>query len=128
MNRSSSRPVLRPGPSHPITVEPASGRIRVTFADRAVVDTDRALVLREASYPPVFYVPLDDVDTEVLEPSAHHTYCPYKGEATYYTLRSGDRIAGDAVWHYRAPYDAVAAIAGHVAFYPQHVTIEHLPA
>ena len=128
MSRSLFRPVLEPGPTHPITVEPAAGRVRVTFADRVVVDTDRALVLREASYPPVFYVPLDDVDTEVLEPSAHHTYCPYKGEATYYTLRAGDRIAGDAVWHYRAPYDAVAAIAGHVAFYPQHVTIEQLGA
>jgi uncharacterized protein (DUF427 family) len=123
-----SKPVLKPGPTHPITVEPASGRVRVTFADRVIVDTDRALVLREASYPAVFYVPLEDVDTEVLEPSAHQTYCPYKGDATYYTLRSGDRIAGDAVWHYRAPYDAVAPIAGHVAFYPQHVTIEQLAA
>ena len=128
MSRSLFRPVLEPGPKHPITVEPATGRVRVTFADRVVVETDRALVLREASYPPVFYVPLEDVDTEVLEPSAHHTYCPYKGEATYYTLRAGDRTAGDAVWHYRAPYDAVSAIAGHVAFYPQHVTIEQLGA
>lgn len=123
-----SKPVLTPGPSHPITVEPASGRVRVTFADRVVVDTDRALVLREAGYPPVFYVPLEDVQTEVLEPSTHRTYCPYKGDATYYTLHAGDRIAGDAVWHYREPFDAVAAIAGHVAFYPQHVTIEQTAA
>jgi uncharacterized protein (DUF427 family) len=123
-----SKPVLEPGPTHPITVEPAAGRVRVTFADRVVADTDRALVLREASYPPVLYLPLEDLDTEVLEPSAHHTYCPYKGDATYYTLRAGDRTVTDAIWHYREPYDAVGAIAGHVAFYPQHVTIEQLPA
>ena len=108
--RAGYRSVLRPGPDHPITIGAATGRVRVTFAGRVVVDTTRALVLREASYPPVFYLPLADVDTEVLEPSARRTYCPYKGEATYYTLRSGDRIAG------------------HLAFYPQHVTIEHLPA
>ena len=64
----------------------------------------------------------------VLEPSTHQTYCPYKGVATYFTLRHGDRIADDAVWRYESPYDAVAPIAGHVAFYPQHVSIEQFPA
>jgi uncharacterized protein (DUF427 family) len=122
----SDKPVLVPGPEHPITVEPAEGRVRVTYGDRVIVDTDRALVLTEASYPPVVYVPADDVDTHVLEPSAHRTYCPYKGDASYFTLRDGDRVAQDAVWRYAAPYDAVAQIAGHVAFYPQHVTIERL--
>jgi len=120
------RPVLVPGPAHPISVEPASGRVRITFADRVVVDTRRALALREAGYPTVYYVPLADVDTAVLEPSTRQTYCPYKGDATYFTLRAGNRIADDAVWRYAAPYDAVAAIADHVAFYPQHVTIERL--
>jgi uncharacterized protein (DUF427 family) len=123
-----SRPVLQPGPDHPITVTPAPGRVRVTFAGCLVVDTDRALEMREAHYPPVLYVPLEDVDAAVLEPSDHRTYCPYKGEAGYHTLRSGDRVAADAVWHYSTPYDAVADIAGHVAFYPQHVTIEQIPA
>lgn len=123
-----TKPVLAPDPRHPITVEPAPSRVRVTFAGRVVADTDRALVLREASYPPVFYLPLDEIDTEVLEPSTRHTYCPYKGEATYFTLRHGDRIADAAAWRYASPYDAVAAIAGHVAFYPQHVEIEQLTA
>lgn len=121
-----SKPVLTPGPRHPITIEPAAGRVRVTFADRVVADTGNALVLREASYPPVFYVPLADVDTAVLEPSTRRTYCPYKGDASYFTLRAGDRIADDAVWRYESPYDAVARIAGHVAFYPQHVSIEQV--
>lgn len=123
-----TKPVLVPGPRHPITVEPAPGRVRVSFGDRVVADTGRALVLQEADYPPVLYLPLDDVDTGVLEPSTLQTYCPYKGEATYFTLRDGDRIADDAVWRYETPYDAVAPIAGHVAFYPQHVRIEQLSA
>ena len=119
---------LIPGPDHPITVEPAPGRVRVRFDDRVIAETDDALLLREASYPPVLYLPLDEIDTEVLEPSTHQTYCPYKGVATYFTLRHGDRIADDAVWRYESPYDAVAPIAGHVAFYPQHVSIEQFPA
>jgi uncharacterized protein (DUF427 family) len=122
-----SKPVLIPGPRHPITVEPAPGHVRVSFGDRVIAETDRALVLREAAYPPVLYLPLADVDTAVLEPSTHRTYCPYKGDADYFTLRAGDRIADDAVWRYESPYDAVAPIAGHVAFYPQHVRIEQLP-
>lgn len=120
----SLKPRLVPGPTHPITIEPATDRVRISYGDRVIVDTDRALVLREAAYPAVVYVPLDEVDTEVLEPSTHRTYCPYKGDATYFTLRDGDRIAEDAVWRYERPYDAVAPIAGHVAFYPQHVTVE----
>ena len=122
----SDKPVLVPGLDHPITVEPAAGRVRVSFGNRVIADTDDALVLSEAGYPPVVYLPLDAVDPEVLTPSTHQTYCPYKGDASYYSLRDGDRIATDAVWCYLEPYDAVAPIAGHVAFYPQHVTIEHL--
>ena len=121
-----TKPALIPDPRHPITVGPAPGRVRVTFGDRVIADTDRALVLQEASYPPVLYLPLDEIDTEVLEPSTHQTYCPYKGEATYFTLRDGDRIADDAVWRYESPYDAVPEIAGHLAFYPDKVEItEH---
>jgi uncharacterized protein (DUF427 family) len=122
----TDKPVLVPDQSHPITVEPAPSRVRISYGDRLIADTDRALVLTEAAYPPVVYVPVDAVDTEVLEPSAHQTYCPYKGDASYFTLRDGDRVAEDAVWRYVTPYDAVAPIAGHVAFYPQHVRIEQV--
>ncbi|HET7682300.1 MAG TPA: DUF427 domain-containing protein [Marmoricola sp.] len=117
------KPRLEPGRLHPITVEPAEGRVTVRYGDRQIAATDRALVLREASYPPVYYVPLDEVDPAVLEPSTHTSYCPYKGDASYYSLHDGDRRAADAVWTYRTPYDAVAGIAGHVAFYPEHVEI-----
>lgn len=120
----TEKPVLTPGPDHPITVESAGGQVRVRYGDRQIVKTDRALVLTEASYPPVLYVPLDDVDAGVLEPSSGESYCPYKGEASYYTLRDGDRVAEDAVWTYVEPREAVREIAGHVAFYPPHVEIE----
>ena len=119
----SMKPRLRPGPDHPITIEPAGGRVRVTWEGHTAADTEGALVLREASYPPVYYVPLLDVNHAVLQPSSHQTYCPYKGDASYYSLSDGEHVAQDAVWFYAEPYDDVAEIAGFVAFYPQHVEI-----
>jgi uncharacterized protein (DUF427 family) len=112
-----TRPTLRPGPLHPITVEPAGAQVTVTVGDRVVARTDRALTLREASIPPVHYVPMADVDPAVLVASEHTSYCPYKGEATYYGLRVGDEVTPDVVWTYAEPHDAVAAIADHVAFW-----------
>lgn len=124
----SPKPVLTPGPDHPITVEPAGDRVRVRFGERQVVDTDRALVLTEATYPPVLYFPREDVDPAVLVPSEAGSYCPFKGEATYFSLRDGDRVAEDAVWCYDRPHAAVGEIAGHVAFYPEYVEIERVRA
>lgn len=98
--------------------------MRVRFAGRTVADTREALVLTEGSYPPVYYLPRRDVDAAVLEPSARTTRCPFKGEASYFSLRVGDRLSSDTVWCYETPLDAVSAIAGHVAFYPDRVDIE----
>lgn len=86
------------------------------------------MLLAEADYLPVVYMPLDDVDHAVLQPSSQETYCPYNGSAPYYSLRDGDRIAEDAIWSSPTPYGAVHQIAGHVAFHPQHVDIEHDPS
>jgi uncharacterized protein (DUF427 family) len=117
-----------PTPDHPITVAPATGRVRVRFAGRTVAETDRAQVLQEASYPKVYYVPREHADMTLLERSARSTHCPYKGDAAYYSLCAGDRHAPDAVWTYESPYPAVAAIKGHLAFYPDRVdAIEELP-
>ena len=88
-----------------------------------VAQTDRALALREANYPPVLYIPLDDVDQQRLSASNEHTYCPYKGEASYYDILPGDGDLAGAVWYYPDPYDAVEAIRGHVAFYSDRVSI-----
>ena len=109
---------------HPITIEPSPGRVVVRLGATVVADTGDALVLREASYRPVHYVPLADVDPSVLRPSEHSTYCPFKGHASYYSLEAEGRLVPDALWTYQEPYDAVAQIRGHVAFYPQNVTFD----
>ena len=124
----SERQVLLPTEEHPITVEPAAEHVRVRVGDRVIADTDTALVLREASYPPVYYIPRHDLDADVFTPSTHQTYCPYKGEAGYHGLVGADGATlADKVWFYDQPYPAVAEIAGHVAFYPDAVTFEAAP-
>ena len=95
----------------------------VTVAGRKIADTDRALALREADYPVVHYIPLDDVDRTLLERTDHSTYCPYKGDASYYSIPVGGVAADNAVWTYEQPSHAVAAIKDHVAFYPDRVEI-----
>ena len=118
-----------PGPDHTITVVTNPNRVRVRFAGRVVADTTRALSLAEASYPAVQYIPRADVDMDLLVRSAHHTYCPYKGDAAYYSIAADGRTAENAVWTYEQPYPAVASIAGHVAFYRHRVdAIEETPA
>ena len=120
---SSQREARIPGPDHPITIEPTAGRVVVRVGDQVIADSTRALTLQEASYPPAYYVPLDDIDPAVLVPSTTDTYCPYKGDASYYSVATpGDDIA-DAIWTYATPYDAVAAIAGHGAFYTNKVDV-----
>lgn len=114
----SHRPVLEPTAGHPITIEPTEGRVRVRVKGEVVADTRAALGLREATIPVVQYIPFDDVVQDVLTPSDTSTYCPFKGDASYFhvTTAAGETV-DDAVWTYREPYPAVAAIAGHVAFY-----------
>jgi uncharacterized protein (DUF427 family) len=118
-----ARTVLQPGPQHPITVAPAPGRVTVQVAGTPVADTSSALALQEANYPVVYYVPLADVRSEVVKPSDHTTYCPYKGDASYYSLATPNGEVADAAWYYAEPYPAVAEIAGHVAFYANKVDI-----
>jgi len=118
---SPAKPVKLPGPNHPITIERNTHRIVVTVAGRVVADTRDALTLREASYPPVHYIPRQDVDMALLERTDHATYCPYKGDAAYFGIPLGGARAANAVWSYEAPYAAVAAIKDHVAFYPDRV-------
>jgi uncharacterized protein (DUF427 family) len=117
-----------PGPDHPITIERNTHRIVIAVAGRVVADTRAALTLREASYAPVQYIPRKDVDTALLEPTDHATYCPYKGDCAYYSIPLGGERSVDAVWTYEAPNAAVAAIRDHVAFYPDRVdAIEERP-
>jgi uncharacterized protein (DUF427 family) len=112
-----------PGIDHPITIEPSPERVTVRAGGRVVASSAAALVLREAKLPAVFYIPLADVDQSVLARSDHHTYCPYKGDASYYNVVVDGRTIKDAIWTYEQPYAAVAEIEGHVAFYPSLVEI-----
>ena len=120
---SNNRPELVPGPDHPITITPNAGHIVVKVGDKVVADSRNALTLQESTYPAVPYIPLADVDQSLLRPTETTTYCPYKGDASYYTVDLPDNELTDAVWTYREPYPAVAEIAGHVAFYADKVEI-----
>jgi len=117
----SEKPRKIPGPDHPITVTPNPGRIVVTVAAKVVADSRNALTLREASYPAVQYIPRRDVDMAALQRTDHASYCPYKGDAAYYSIPAGGERTVNAVWTYERPYDAVAEIKDHVAFYPNRV-------
>jgi uncharacterized protein (DUF427 family) len=113
-----------PDADHPISIDASAIRVVARAGDAVIADTSAGLTLREAGYPPVHYIPLSDVVPGILRPSASHSYCPYKGDASYYdvVLPGGDELA-DAVWTYQAPYPAVDAIAGHVAFYTDRVQV-----
>ena len=116
-----TKTVKIPGPDHPITIEPNPARVTVTLAGKIIADTTAALILREAAYPAVHYIPLKDVDPTLIERTQHSSYCPYKGEASYYSIPVGGERSLNAIWTYEAPYAAVAAIKDHVAFYPDRV-------
>ena len=110
-----------PGPDHPITVEPNPKRVRVTFGGRVVADTRSALTLREAGYKPIQYIPRADIDMALFARTGHASYCPYKGDASYFSLTVDGRVAENVAWSYEEPYAAVGAIKGHLAFYPSRV-------
>ena len=117
----TGKPVRVPGPDHPISIEKTPARITITVGGRVVADTREALTLREASYPPVHYIPRKDVDMSLLERTRHATYCPYKGECSYYSIPGGGERSVNAVWTYESAYPAVAAINGYLAFYRDRV-------
>ncbi|MDR5783526.1 DUF427 domain-containing protein [Caballeronia sp. LZ065] len=110
-----------PGPDHPITIERSPSRVVIKAGGRVIADTTEALSLRESTYPEVLYVPRKDVDMTQLERTAHTTYCPYKGECSYYSITAGGQQSANAVWTYETPYEAVAAIKEHLAFYKDRV-------
>jgi uncharacterized protein (DUF427 family) len=119
----TTRTRLEPGPDHPITIAPTGRHVVVRAGEQVIAETDRALTLNEANYGPVQYVPLADVDAAVLRPTDHGTYCPFKGEASYYTVTTPGGELENVIWTYEEPYDAVSEIAGHVAFYTDRVEL-----
>jgi uncharacterized protein (DUF427 family) len=125
---TAAKPIKVPGPDHPIAIERSPARVIVSIAGWIVADTREALTLREAAYPAVQYIPRKDVDMALLERTDHTTYCPYKGDCSYYSIPLGGERSVNAVWSYEAPYAAVAPIKDYLAFYPNRVdAIEERP-
>lgn len=119
--QTTSRTTRIPGPDHPITISNNPRRVVVRAAGRVVADSRRALTLREAHYPPVHYIPREDVDMAQLQRTDHATWCPYKGDCAYYSIVAGGPGAVNAAWTYEQPLAAVARIGSHLAFYPSRV-------
>jgi len=117
----SSRQAKSPGPDHPISITPSGTRVRVIWKGRVVAESDRALDLHEAAYPVVRYIPRADVKMDLLEKTAHSTFCPYKGDASYYALVDGGERTENAIWSYEQPFEAMAPIEGYIAFYGSKV-------
>jgi uncharacterized protein (DUF427 family) len=115
--------IKTPGPDHPITITPSGDHVVVRSGEATIADSHSTLVLCEANYPPVRYIPLADVDRSQLAASELTTYCPYKGEASYYSITPDAERGTDAAWFYDDPYPAVAEIKDHVAFYPDRVEL-----
>ncbi|MBV9244821.1 MAG: DUF427 domain-containing protein [Methylobacteriaceae bacterium] len=110
-----------PGPDHPITVTPAQKRVRVLWQGTVIADSRDALDLKEASYPVVKYIPRTDVDMSLLHRTARHTHCPYKGDASYFSIQVDGATSADAIWSYEHPFPAVAMIKDPLAFYPDKI-------
>jgi uncharacterized protein (DUF427 family) len=118
-----------PGPDHPITITPNPRRVRVIAGGKVIADTTSALALKEATYAVVNYIPRADADMSLLTPTARSTHCPYKGDASYFTIEAGGKTIENAVWSYETPFPAMNGITSYLAFYPHKVDrIEELPA
>ena len=124
-----SRPVLEPTAEHPITIEPTQGRVVVRVGDTVVASSGSALTLQESTYPAVQYIPMADVDQSLLRRTDTASYCPFKGDASYYSVQTPDGgTVADVIWTYEQPHAAVSEIKDHVAFYPDRATVTVEPA
>ncbi len=115
-----------PGPDHPISITPNPKRVRVSAGGVTIADTTHALTLKEASYPAVQYIPRGDAEIALLARTERSTHCPYKGDASYFSINAGGKTLENVVWTYETPFPAMTDIAGHLAFYPDKVTIEEV--
>jgi uncharacterized protein (DUF427 family) len=118
---SKGKEIRIPGPDHPIAISPADGKMRVTVAGRIVAESTRAILLEEKGHPPVYYLPRSDADMSLLVRTKHYTFCPNKGDCTYYSIPIGGTKSEYAVWTYQEPYEAAASIKEYLGFDPSRV-------
>lgn len=121
MPQANPAPGYRQHPDHTVIITPHSGHVRVAFNGRTIAESDNTLAVRESRYPAVLYFPRADVAMDLLQPTAHQTHCPFKGDARYWSVTVDGKTAENAVWGYDTPFDEAAALAGHVAFYPDRI-------
>jgi len=119
----NSGPGYKQNPEHRIALTREAKRVRVLAAGQTIAESSDAIILREATYPLVYYFPRRDVRMDALVRTDHHTYCPYKGEASYFSISAGGRTIENAVWSYEHPYDEVVEIREFLAFYPRKVDL-----
>lgn len=113
-------------PDYRVDLEPNPRPVRVMLAGEPIAESARALRVVETKHDPVIYVPREDVRLELLEKTAHETFCPFKGEALYWTVSAGGRVEENAVWSYESPFEQVAGLKDYMAFYTDRLTLEEL--
>ena len=116
-------PARIPDTSHPIRIEPVTSRVVVSIDGHLVAATQAALALHEATYPVVYYIPRRDVDMTFLQRNDHTSYCPYKGDCNYFSAPAAGSLTDNVGWTYETPYESVAIIKDHIAFYPDRVNL-----
>lgn len=112
---------MTPGPAHRIGITRNPKRVVVTVGGKVIADTTAALILREGSIPGVQYIPREDTDMTALTRSETTTFCPFKGQASYFSIPAGGQRSIDAIWSYEAPHDAATQIRDHLAVYASRV-------
>jgi len=120
-------PGFQRNPDKIITIEPYVGTVTVRAGDTVIASSTNAKVLSEAPYPAVFYIPFADIDFDRLSGTEHSTYCPYKGDASYWSVLPAGETGQNAMWAYERPFDEMTEIRDHGAFYASKVTIEARP-
>ena len=123
-NSQTSAPGFADYPEHTVTITPSTAHIRILVDERVIADTVRSLLVSESRHDPVYYLPASDVDGSLLTPSDTTTHCPFKGDASYYSITAGNGQLEDSVWSYQNPFKECTALAGYLAFYPNRVTLE----
>lgn len=108
-------------PEHVVAISPAGRRVTVRLGGEVIAESDRALLVEETGHDPVHYLPMSDIRANLFRPTATRTHCPFKGDASYWSVTAGGKDARDAAWSYDLPFDEAAALQGHIAFYPGRV-------